>query len=532
MPKVIKMYKKEIIKRLKIKQSKRSISRELNISRKVVNKIEQISRQNNWFKLPDLPSEKEILIYYKESFKHQHHEFDAIKNDIKNWYLFKYTYIVITKLINDKLNTNYSEITVRRYIKDNFPKVPKAIIRRKYTIGEIAEVDFGYVGMMYDILEKRNRKVYIFSMRFRYSRYAYRELVFNQKAVTFFNCHMNAFEYFNGVPKKIVCDNLKAAVIKAYFEDPQVNLSYYKLAQYYNFLISPNLPATPEHKGGVEKDMDYVKRNFIPIFKENQKLKGRKIPYYNDACEELKVWNEEVDYKHQIKYVDKTPMELFEIEKEQLNPLRFVRWDILKWYDVKVGVDWKIQVNKAFYSVPYQYVGKRVRACQNSKTVTVYFNYKVIAKHQNAKKDWERVENTAHGPKNYMSYLKTNSKNIKNWAKSLGNNIYNFCKLLLERTGVDGIRPAKALCSLSKKYGNQRLENACKRALYFKMKSFKEIKNILDKQLEELPLENNLSEFKSNMSFSSSRLSCQTKQIKYKYLNDNEQIFFKRYLNI
>ena len=489
MPRIIEMYSKfEIIRRLKKKESKRSISKELKISRKVINKIHKICIKNNWIDNDKLPTEEQISNNYLDTFKPKVHIFNSIKEEIEYWYFSKYTFIIITQLINNKLNSKYNEITVRRYIKNNFSKMPKAVIRRKYTKGEIAEVDFGYLGMMYDIDEKRKKKVWVFSMRFRYSRYTYRELVFTQKSKVFLNCHINAFEYFGGVPKKVVCDNLKSAVINAYFEDVDINTSYYKLAEHYDFLISPNLPAKPQHKGGVEKDMDYVKRNFYPILKENQKSKGRENIYYTDAVEELKKWTEEIDNKHKIKYVNKTPEELFEEEKKELNPYIIIRWDELKWYNVKVGVDWKVQINKAFYSVPYEYIGKIVRASQNSKEVNIYFNYKLISKHINAKKSWERVENITHGPKNYTKYLENNSENVKNWAKNIGKNVYDFCKIILERTGVNGLRPAKALCALSKKYGEDRLEDACQRALYYKMKTFKDVKNILIKELDKLSL--------------------------------------------
>jgi len=102
----------------------------------------------------------------------------------------------------------------------------------------------------------------VFNVVCRYSRKVYQEVVFNQKQETFFLCHIHVFEYFGGVARKVTLDNIKAAIISASFEDPLVNRSYMSLAEHYVFMISPCVPYTPKHKGGVENDVKYVKRNF------------------------------------------------------------------------------------------------------------------------------------------------------------------------------------------------------------------------------------------------------------------------------
>ena len=114
------------------------------------------------------------------------------------------------------------------------------------------EVDFGYVGLLYDPLEKRNRKAWLFSGRLNYSRIAWREIVFDQRQETFFQCHIRAFEFFGVVPQQVVPDNLKAAVIKASHEDPLVNRAYRSLARHYGFTINPCLPRLLNIKEGLK----------------------------------------------------------------------------------------------------------------------------------------------------------------------------------------------------------------------------------------------------------------------------------------
>ena len=108
------------------------------------------------------------------------------------------------------------------------------------------------------------RKTWAFVMTLAWSRHQYVEFVWDQKIATFLRCHRNAFEFFGGIPERVRIDNLKAAILKAVFDDPQVQQSYRECAEHYGFLIAPCKVATPEHKGKVEQGgVHYVKRNFL-----------------------------------------------------------------------------------------------------------------------------------------------------------------------------------------------------------------------------------------------------------------------------
>lgn len=151
-----------------------------------------------------------------------------------------------------------------------------------------------------------------------------------------------------------------AAVIKASWEDPLVNRAYRSLAEHYGFCISPCLPATPEHKGGVESDVKYAKRNYWPCLKDREHRIGHEVPRLAEAVRYLAEWNDTVCETRMIAKVGHTVPELFAIESQALLPLPPARWDPLDCAMAKVGVDWRIQFQKAFYSVPYRYIGERV----------------------------------------------------------------------------------------------------------------------------------------------------------------------------
>lgn len=482
----------DIIKRLKKQQSIRSIQRETGIHRTIIRKVKKVSEKNGWLSPFNFsfPSEKELYnIFYNNNNQTQQHPLQCWHNKIAEWINNGYSYVVIHRLLN-KLYT-CSESTVRRYIKKRFPIKPKTVMLRDTIPGEIMEVDFGYLGITYDPNTKRNRKTYIFSARLRYSRKAFRIKVFNQKQETFFKCHIYAFEYFNGVPEKVVPDNLKAAVIKASFECPIINRVYRKLAEHYGFLISPCLPGKAHHKGGVENDIKYIKRNFWPIFKEEQKDRGKDIPDSNDLDLALEEWTKTVTDIRMIQGVGKSPDQLFEDEeKKALKSLPFLRWDPIVWAEVKVRETWRIQFDCAFYSIPYKYVGKKVQILADSSLVHVFYNYLEITTHKRAKYKWQYLKKAEHAPPEPAKYMSTTKKGLIDKAGKIGNNTAQAIQIILSHKSIDGFRPARGiLFGLLKKYGSERIESACKRAIHYQTVSYMSIKSILTKGLDFLELE-------------------------------------------
>ncbi len=139
-------------------------------------------------------------------------------------------------------------------------------IRVETAPGEVAQVDFGYAGLRYDPERGVLRKCWVFVMTLGFSRDVFCDLVFDQKIGTWLELHVRAFEYFGGVPRVLIPDNLKAAVIRASFSvdsDPALNRSYRELARHYGFRIDPTPPRAPEKKGKVESSVKYVRRNFL-----------------------------------------------------------------------------------------------------------------------------------------------------------------------------------------------------------------------------------------------------------------------------
>lgn len=477
----------ELIKRLRLNQSIRCIHRETGIHRKIIRNIRDKAEEKGLLdKEKQTPAEEELLKIFLISKNKKKNILDPYLEEIKRYVDNKYSYIVIHNLLKDRVNISCS--TVRRYILKQFPKIPKAVMIRDKEKGTM-EVDFGYLGIMYDIETNKSRKAYVFSGRLCYSRKAYREVVYNQKNETFLNCHINAFVFFNVVPKKVVPDNTKSAVIKTHFYDPVINRSYRELADHYGFLISPCLPGKPEHKGGVENDIKYIKNNFLPIFIEQERQRGFLIPRSINIQESLEAWNENTSETRLIQGVGRTPIELFEEEKLQMNALPKEQWDKVVWKKCNVYKTWVIKFENAFYSVPYRLIGKKVDACGNSKLLRVFFENELVAVHKKCVKNWGYERNDEHAPPFQEQYLKSNKKYILMQARLIGESAVKVIEKIFSEKAIDGTRPCMGILSLAKKYSALRVEKACSRALYYDTVRYMSIKNILEKNLDLIPEE-------------------------------------------
>jgi len=479
----------DVIRRLQLNQSIRAIHRETEIHRTIIRELRDIAIQKGWLKKKTpLPSEHmlhEALTQLHNVQVQPSHPLDAWKEEIKRWVNARYSFIVIHQLIQQYYQC--SESTIRRYIHRHFPSQPKAVMVRVAIPGEVMEVDFGYLGVTYDSFTKRNRKTYLFSGRLRHSRKAYRQRVFDQKQHTFFAAHIHAFEYFCGVPQKVVPDNLKAAVVKASFEDPIVNRAYRDLACHYGFLISPCLPYSARHKGGVENDIKYVKNNFWPLFKEQQKLRGREIPDADELETALAQWTRDVSEQRIIRGVGRSPKELFDTEETQaLQQLPQNRWDPVTWAQAKVHENWRIQFQNAFYSVPYRYIGNTVLVMANSNAVHIFFDHMQITTHRRATRAWEYVRKTEHAPPQPEEYMSATRQSLLWWAQRIGPSVGIVVEAIFNTKGVDGFRPVRALLSFEKRYGRARLNAACKRALLYDTPTYQSVKSILVKHLDSL----------------------------------------------
>jgi len=384
-------------------------------------------------------------------------------------------YIVLIRKLNENgFEGSYSSLL--RYISKYKNTREDPVFRIETKPGEYAQVDFGYVGMIYDRQQQTMSKAWVFVMVLCYSRDAYYEIVRDQNTQTWCQCHVNAFEYLGGVPKIIIPDNLKSAIIKAAYMAPLANRSYADMTKHYGFQIDPCLPGTPEHKGKVESGVKYVKNNFLPF---------RTFSDFTDANHQLSEWNKNTARVRIHGTTRQKPEYLFHTyEKQALNTLNPERFEIPIYKEPKVYRDIHIQFDKAYYSIPYEYRGQRVLARKTTSQIAVFNDaFELIAVHTPVSPG-KRSTKMEHYPPDEYNYMKMDSQFCMENALNIGHNTLKVIDELLHNGAIRNLRSAQNVIRMGKKYGTVRLEAACKRAVYFGNYTYAGIKNILEKELD------------------------------------------------
>jgi transposase len=472
---------RDMVLRLRRGEGVKSLHRATGRHKTVVRKLRALAQEHGWLEATTPPTEADIQGVWQGHPEDEPapggHALDGLRTEIEGWLEAKYSFVAIHRLVAQRIPC--SEPTVRRYIQKVFRGAPKAVVPRTAQPGEVMEVDFGLLGLMYDGVEKRDRKAWVFSARLRFSRRAYRRIVFTQDQETFFDCHVAAFERFGGVPAQVVPDNLKAAVIKASHEDPLVNRAYRSLAEHYGFAINPCLPRTPRHKGGVESDMKYVQSSFWPLFREEEKALGHEVPRFERAQVALDSWNTTIAETRTVGKTGATVVELFAEEARALNPLNGERWAPMTCAQCKVGLDWRIQFRRAFYTVPYRLIGETVLACGTRTAVRIFHGGVEVAVHSPASRPWAVEAVADHGPPNAKAYLATSSRGLLLAAQRIGPSTGLVAQAILDDRAVDAIRPLRALIKLQDRYPVADIEEVSVLLLATGTATFRSLKNEL-----------------------------------------------------
>ena len=308
----------------------------------------------------------------------------------------------------------------------------------------------------------------------------YAELVFDQKVSTWIACHRHAFEFWGGVPKRIVCDNLKAAVNKPLWHDLVLGEAYRRMAQYYGFLISPTRSRTPRHKGKVESGVHYFKRNFmagqefIDIDLGNTRVRRWLLDEAGARCHGT---------THQA------PLALFAAhEKAALLPLPTTPFVLCDVRQAKVHPDCHVVIDGSYYSVPYHYVGQRVDVYVEEQIVQIYEQQALLVTHPRAEHKGQRFTLISHYPAEMSAYLERTPARCRELAEQVGPATAQVVEELLADRPLDRLRSVQAILRLQDSVGPARLEAACARGLYYGDVRYRRIKEILNAALDREPL--------------------------------------------
>jgi transposase len=346
--------------------------------------------------------------------------------------------------------------SVRRFV-GRLRKRSELPFRRLETLpGEEAQVDFGS-GAPIHTPEGKRRRPWIFRTVLSHSRKAYSEAVYHQSTESFIQCLENAFRHFGGVPKRLVIDNLKAAVHKADWYDPEIHPKLQSFAAHYGTVFLPTKPYTPRHKGKVESGVKYVKQNA---------LKARVFRSLAEENQFLLDWETHVADTRIHGTTKRQVKKLFEEhEREALLPLPSDRFPFFHEARRAVHRDGHVEVDKAYYSVPPEYVGRRLWVRWDGRLVRVFNDrWQQVAVH--AKAEPGRFRTAAeHIPKEKISAVERGTDALLRQVAAIGPQTRQWAEAMTQARGVQGVRVLVGLKALAGKYDAKSLENACEIAL-------------------------------------------------------------------
>lgn len=358
-------------------------------------------------------------------------------------------------------------------------------LRQQYRAGEKLFVDFaGTTVPLVDPATGERSDAHIFVAALGASNYTYAEAVLKEDLPSWIGCHVRAFEYIGGVPEIVIPDNLKAAVSKACRYEPDLNPTYRDLAEHYDTVVIPARPREPRDKAKVESAVMVVTRWILAALRKRTFFSLAEL---NKAIRELL----ERLNSRPFRKVDGSRRDLFErLDKPALRPLPRERYQYAQWKRATVTIDYHIEVDGHYYSVPYQLVRKPVEVRLTAHTVEAFFKSKRVAMHQRSSRKGAFTTASGHRPSAHQRHLEWTPSRIIQWAGQTGAHTAKLIEgiLLSKPHPEQGYRSALGLLRLAKRYSPERLEAACQRALSLKAYSYRSVKSILQNGLDTVPL--------------------------------------------
>lgn len=475
---------REIVNQIRSGASDREISREMGIARQTVKRYREWAEGNGLLNgaMPGVEKLQELLeqTLPEQKAPQNTSTVEGYRSVVEELVKAEVEAAAIYQRLKEQgFSGSYSG--VYRFVRKLKPRQVQTTVRVERKPGEEAQVDFGYAGLLYDGESGKLRRAWVFVMTLSWSRHQYVELVWDQSVATWLQLHVNAFAFFGGVPERVVPDNLKAAIIKACWDDPQVQYAYRECAEHYGFRIAPCRPRTPEHKGKVEQGgVHYVKRNF---------LGGRKATTLTQANRDARSWCRETAGQRIHGTTKEKPLERFaQVEQKCLKALPATPYDLAVWKQVKLHRDCYVVFEGSFYSAPCRLVGQKLWLCAGARQVRLYsVKYELVATHERAQRPGERCTHAEHLPQEKLPGLFLSRETCLSTAEAVGIATIKVTQAILADPVVEHLPSAGRLLRLRERFGAERLEAACQRALNFDDPSYKTVKRILVEGLEAVP---------------------------------------------
>ena len=360
------------------------------------------------------------------------------------------------------------------------------VLRQHHRAGEKMFVDFA--GQTVPIVDPVTGEIFhapVFVATLGASSYTYAEVLRSQELQFWAGAHSRAFEFFGGVTEVVVSDHLKSGVSRSCRYDPDLNPTYQELATHYGTVIIPARPKKPRDKAKVEAAVSVVSTHVLAPLRDRRFFSLQEA---NQAVAAgVKALNE-----RKFQNLDASRRSLYEqLDRPALKPLPPERYVLAHWKKARVNIDYHIQVESNYYSVPYQLAKEEVDVRFTDAVVEVLFRGKRVAGHVRSFGRGVYVTHDGHRPAAHRKHLEWTPSRLIRWASETGPAAARVVSHIITSKPhpEQGYRACLGIISLGKKYGPERLEAASTRALACNAVSYRSLKSILSLGLDRVALE-------------------------------------------
>ncbi len=355
-------------------------------------------------------------------------------------------------------------------------------MRQDHKGGEKLFVDFGDGLHLRDARTGVLLPVSLFVAVWGASSYLFAHATAGEDLRSWIDVHVKCFEFYECSPKAIVPDNLKAGVTKACRYEPEINPTYADLAAHYSLCVFPARPYHPKDKGKVENGVLLAKRWIMA------RLRNRVFESLGELNDAIMVLVVEFNDRLMRKLRTSRKALFLELDKPNALPLPEHPFEFAQWETHRVGINYHIEFDKNFYSVPYTLIHQELDMRGTSTVVEFYQHSRRLLTHPRSFRKNDYTTRGEHMPPSHQKYVEWTPGRILHWAGKYGPSVKELVEKLMAARAFpeQAYRSSLGIIRLAHRYGAGRLENACKRALLYRSLTYGSVKNILEKGLDGL----------------------------------------------
>lgn len=308
-----------------------------------------------------------------------------------------------------------------------------------------------------------------------YSNLTYVEAVASQTTPDWIQCHINCFEAIGGAPRWVVCDNLKAGVVRRERDKIVINPAYADALRHFRTAAAPARPRRPRDKGKAEVGVQIAQRWIL------FRLRDRAFFSLAELNAEIRRLCEEMNGRPFRNRAGNRRQRFEDGERAALMALPATPYEVCEWrYEVKVGADYHVEHLGSYYSVPFQLAHQRVDIRATRSLIELFTRGRRVAVHALATGTGQTITSDEHRPISHVRVLEGEPKALLAWAETVGPQTREMMRYHLEQRSdeFNGLRTARALRDLARAYGNRRFEEVCAYALRLNIRTLRALKSI------------------------------------------------------